>query len=47
MSLIRVRLRTSATSKMEIFVKIVKEWKLSKKFPSSSTLDVTVILDPV
>ena len=36
-----------ATSKMEIFVTIVKEWKLSKIVINSSILDVTVVLDPV
>ena len=47
MSVIRVGLRTLATSEMEIFVTIVKEWKLSKIVTNSSILDVTVVLDPV
>ena len=36
-----------ATFKMEIFVTIVKESKLSKIVINSSILDVTVVLDPV
>ena len=47
MSVIRVRLRTLATSEMEIFVTIVKERKLLKIVTNSSILDVTVVLDPV
>ena len=47
MSVIRVGLRTLATSDMEIFDTIVKEWKLSKIVTNSSVLHVTVVLDPV
>ena len=37
----------STTSKMEIFVLIVKEWNLSKIVTTSSILDATVVLDHV
>ena len=47
MSVIRVGLRTLATSEMKIFVTIVKEWKLSKIVTNSSILDVTVVIDLV
>ena len=47
MSLMRVRLRTPATSKMEIFLAVVKERMLTKVVTNSSILDVTVVLDPV
>ena len=47
MFVIRVELGTLATSEMEIFVTIVKEWKLSKMVSNSSILDVTLVLDPV
>ena len=47
MSLMRVGSRTPAASKMEIFVTIGKEWKLSKIVTNSSILDVTEVLDPV
>ena len=47
MSVIGVGLRTLATSEKEIFVTIVKEWKLSKIVTISSILDVAVVLDPV
>ena len=47
MYVMRVGSRTPATSKMEIFVTIVKEWKLSKIDTNSSVLDVTMVLDPV
>ena len=43
----RVTSKVPATSKMEIFLTIVKEWKLSKIVTNSSILDVTVVLDPV
>ena len=46
MSLMRVGSRTPATSKMEIFLAIVKECKLSKVVTNSSILDVTIGLDP-
>ena len=36
--------KTSATSKTEILVTIVKEWKLSKIFTNSSILDVAMAL---
>ena len=36
--------KTSATSKTEILVTIVKEWKLSKIFTNSSILDVAIAL---
>ena len=39
--------KTPATSKMEIFVTIVKEWRLSKIITNSSILDVKVDLDTV
>ena len=45
--LMRVTSKVPATSKIEIFVTIVKEWKLSKIVTNSSILDVTVVLDPV
>ena len=45
--LMRVTSKVPATSKMEIFLTIVKEWKLSKIVTNSSILDVTVVLDPV
>ena len=47
MSVMRAGSRTLATSKMEVFLAIVKEWKLSKIVANSSILDVTVVLDPV
>ena len=49
MSVMRVGSRTPATSKVEIFVTIVKEWKLSRTVTNSSILDVTVVvvIDPV
>ena len=43
----RVTSKVPATSKIGIFVTIVKEWKLSKIVTNSSILDVTVVLDPV
>ena len=36
-----------AKSKTELFVAIVKEWKLSKIVTKGSILDVAVVLDPV
>ena len=42
MFVMRVGSKTLATSKMEIFVIVVKEWKLSKIVINSSILDVTV-----
>ena len=47
MFLITVGLRTLATYEMEIFVKTVKEWKLSKIVTNSPILDVREVLDPV
>ena len=47
MSVMRFGLRAPATSKMEIFVKIVKEWKLSKIVTNRSILDVSELLDLV
>ena len=47
MFVMRIVSRTSAKFKMELFVTIVKEWKLSKIVTKSSILDVTVVLDPV
>ena len=47
MSVMRVGSRTPATSKMEIFVTIVKEWKLPKTVTNSSILDVPVVIDAV
>ena len=47
MPVMRVGLRTPARSKMELFVAIVTEWKLSEIVLKSSILDVTVVLDPV
>ena len=44
MSVMIVGSQTSATSKMEILVTIVKEWKLSKIFTNSSILDVALAL---
>ena len=46
MSVLKVGSRTPATSKMEIFMTIVKEWKLSI-VTNSSILDVAVALDPL
>ena len=46
-SLIRVGSRTPASSKMEIFLAIVKEVKLSKVVRNSSILNVPVVLDLV
>ena len=43
----RVGSRTPATSKIEIFVTIVKEWKLSKIVINSSILDVSEVVNPV
>ena len=43
----RVGSRTSTTSKMEIFVVIVRAWNLSKIVTISSVLDVAVVLDHV
>ena len=43
----RVGSRMPAKSKTELFVPIVKEWKLSKIATKSSSFDVTVVLDPV
>ena len=42
MSAMRVGSRTPATSKMEIFVTVVKEWKLSRTVTISSILEVTM-----
>ena len=47
MSVIIVGSRKPAASKVEIFVTIVKEWKLSKIVTNISILDVTMVLDPV
>ena len=47
MSVTRVGSRTPATYKMEIFVTIVKEWKLSKIVTDSSIFDVSEVLDLV
>ena len=47
MSVMRVGSRTPATSKMDIFMAIVKEWELSKIVTNSSILDVTVNLDSI
>ena len=47
MSVMRAGSKAPATSRIEIFVTIVKEWKLSKIVTNSSILDVTVALDPV
>ena len=47
MSVMRVGSRTPVTSVLEIFVTIVKEWKLSKIATNISTLNVTMVLDPV
>ena len=47
MSVMRVGLRTNATSKMELFVTIVAEWKLSKIVLKSSISDVAVVLGSV
>ena len=47
MSVIIVGSRTPVASKMEIFVTIIKEWKLSKIVTNISILDVTIVLDPV
>ena len=44
---VRVRSRTPATSKMEIFVTIFKEKKLSKIVINSIILDVTDVRSPV
>ena len=46
MSVMRVGSRMPAASKMEIFVTIVKEWKLSKIVTNSSNLDIAVVPDP-
>ena len=46
-SVVKVGLRTLATSEMEIFLTIAKEWKLSKIVTNSLILDVKVVLDPV
>ena len=43
-SVMRVRCRTPAKSKRELFLRIVKEWILSKTFTKSCILNVTVIL---
>ena len=42
----RVGSRMPATSKMELFVTIVTEWKLSKIVLKSSILDFTMVLEP-
>ena len=47
MSVVRVGSRTSATSKMKMFLVIIKEWKLSIILTNSSVLDVTVVLGTV
>ena len=47
MFVMRVGSKTPATSKIEIFVTIVRERKLSKIVSNSSILDVTVVPDPV
>ena len=47
MFVMRVGSKTPATSKIEIFVTIVREWKLSKIVSNSSILDVTVVPDLV
>ena len=47
MFVLRVGCRMPATSKMEPFVAIVKEWKVSKIVTKSSILDVTVVLNPI
>ena len=46
-SVMMVGSRTSKTSKMAIFVVIVKAWNLSKIVTISSVLDVAVVLDHV
>ena len=43
----RGRSRTAVTSKVELFVIIVKRWKLLTIFTKSSTLDVAAVLDPL
>ena len=45
--LMRIGPKTPATSKLGIFMTIVKEWKLSKIVINSSILDATLVLDPV
>ena len=40
-SAMRVGTRTPATSKVEFFVAIIKEWRLLNVIPKSSILDVT------
>ena len=47
MSLMRVGLMMPATSKMEIFVIIVEEQKLSKTVINSAILEAIVVLDSV
>ena len=42
MSLMRVGSRTSVTSKMELFVAIIKKYKLLITVPKNSILDVTM-----
>ena len=42
MSVMRVESRTSATSKTEFFVAIIKKKKLLNTVPESSILDVTM-----
>ena len=43
-SVMRVRCGTPAKSKREFFLRIVKEWILSKTFTKSCILNVTVVL---
>ena len=38
--------RTAATSKVELFVIMVNDWKPLTIIPKSSTLDVAAVLDP-
>ena len=47
MSVMRVGLGTSATSQTEIFMTIIKEWKLSRAVKNRSILHTTVVLDPI
>ena len=47
MSAMGAESRVPVTSKMEIFITIAKEWKLSKTVTNSSIFDVTVVVDSV
>ena len=47
MSVMNVVSWTPVTSKMKLFVTVVKNWNPLKIFTKNSILDVTVVLDPV